>query len=212
MTEIDPPISNSMKIELDVENNAYSNFIESIRNPETKRGYTRNLKRFLELIPDEIFVKYLNNTPKSREIEDLSNAFISIAKKDIDIIKSIIKSYVKQIKQEVDSDQISPNTVSNRLKPIKALFVSNEIDMSWTLINKMFPRETKSEDRAYTREEIHKMIEHCTDITDKVIILNDHRIQKLFENFFLILKIYFHLSSIQIWKIMKKEKQITTQF
>ena len=35
----------------------------------------------------------------------------------------------------------------------------------------MLPRRTKSEDRAYTREEIHKMIECCTDITDKVIIL-----------------------------------------
>jgi len=172
VTEIDPSISNSVTIKFeDMENNAYSNFIDSIRNSETKRGYTRNLKRFLELISDEMFVKYLGYAPKSREIDDLSNAFISIAKKDINTTKLIIKSYVKQIKQEVDSNQISPNTVSNRLKPIKALFVSNEIDMSWILINKMFPRETKSEDRAYTREEIHKMLEHCTDITDKVIIL-----------------------------------------
>ena len=81
-------------------------------------------------------------------------------KKDINATKSIIHSYVKQVKKEVDSKEISPNTVSNRLKPIKALFASNEIDMSWTLINKMLPRETKSEDRAYTREEIHKMMNH----------------------------------------------------
>ena len=71
----------------------------------------------------------------------------------------------------VDSNKISPNTVSNRLKPIKALLSANEVDVSWKLINKMLPRRTKSEDRAYTREEIHKMIECCTDVTDKVIVL-----------------------------------------
>jgi len=35
----------------------------------------------------------------------------------------------------------------------------------------MYPRETKSEDRAYTREEIQAMLVHCTDITDRLIIL-----------------------------------------
>lgn len=49
---------------------------------------------------------------------------------------------------------LSPNTVPNRIKPIKALLVSNEVDVSWGMINKMYPREVKSEDRAYTREEI----------------------------------------------------------
>ena len=32
------------------------------------------------------------------------------------------------------------------------------------------PKESKSEDRAYIRAEIQKMIIHCEDITDKVII------------------------------------------
>ena len=101
----------------------------------------------------------------------MSQLFIDLARKDMTTTKSILKFYVKEIKQEVNSNQISPNTVSNRLKPIKALLSANEVDVSWKLINKMLPRRTKSEDRAYTREEIHKMIECCTDITDKVIIL-----------------------------------------
>ena len=33
------------------------------------------------------------------------------------------------------------------------------------------PKETKSEDSAYTRAEIQKMLIHCEDITDKVIII-----------------------------------------
>ena len=173
VTEIDPSTTRKyMKIELDItENDAYTNFVESIRSDETRRGYTRNLTRFLNMIPDYIFEQYLGEKPQSRDVKEMSQLFIDLARKDITVTKSILKSYVREVKQEVNSNQISPNTVSNRLKPIKALLSANEVDVSWKLINKMLPRRTKSEDRAYTREEIHKMIECCTDITDKVIIL-----------------------------------------
>jgi len=35
----------------------------------------------------------------------------------------------------------------------------------------MFPREVRSDDRAYTRTEIQNMLEHCTDVIDRLIIL-----------------------------------------
>ena len=101
----------------------------------------------------------------------MSQLFIDLARKDMTTTKSIFKVICKRGKARGKLHQISPNTVSNRLKPIKALLSANEVDVSWKLINKMLLRRTKSEDRAYTREEIHKMIECCTDITDKVIIL-----------------------------------------
>ncbi len=161
-----------MKIELeDFSNNPYLNFLETIQSSETKRMYTRNLKVFLELIPNKIFEEYLDESPKSREIQDLTVSFTNLAKKDVKITKSIIKSYIKEIKKQVDAGDISPNTLKNKIKPIKALLTANEIDISWKLINKMFPREVKSQDRAYTREEIQNMLEHCTGITDKLIIL-----------------------------------------
>ena len=161
-----------MKIELTTMNeNTYVNFIESIRSPQTRRNYTRDLKVFLNLIPNNIYEDYDIKSPKSHELEDLCTSFVNLAKKDTSIIKTIIKSYVSEIKKKVDSKELSPNSVSNRIKPIKALLTANEIDISWKLVNKMFPRETKSEDRAYTKEEIQNMLEHCTDITDKLIIL-----------------------------------------
>ena len=161
-----------MNIELDVmENDAYANFLGSIRGSETRRGYTRNLRKFLNLIPDRIFVKCSGKAPESRDVEGLADAFVRLARKDIGAAKSIIKSYVRETNREVEQGLLSSNTVPNRIKPIKALLVSNEIDVSWKLINKMFPRETKSEDRAYTREEIQQMLVHCTDITDRLIIL-----------------------------------------
>ena len=65
------------------------------------------------------------------------------------------------LKKQLDEKTLNPNTARNRLKPIKTLLRANEIDFSWYLIDKMMPRETNSEERAYTREEIQKMIIHC---------------------------------------------------
>ena len=171
VTEIVPSRNTDMIALEDVEENIYDNFLESMRSSETRRMYVRNLRKFLNLIPNNIFEDYLGESPKSREIEELAASFTNIAKKDINATKQIIKSYVKEINKEVEAGKISPNTVKNRIKPIKALLSANEIDVSWTMINKMFPREIRSEDRAYTKEEIQNMLEHCTDIIDKLIIL-----------------------------------------
>jgi len=172
VTKIVPPPNRIMKIRLDdISEDVYTNFVESMRSSETRRMYVRNLRKFLELIPNGIFEEHLGESPKSRKIEDLATSFASLAKKDIKITKSIIKSYIKEIKKEVEAGNLSPNTVTNRIKPIKALLTANEIDVSWKLINKMFPREAKSEDRAYTRQEVQTMLEHSTDLIDKLIIL-----------------------------------------
>jgi len=171
VTEI-VPAHNTSVIELEsISENVYDNFLESMRSSETRRMYVRNLKQFLNLIPNNIFEEYLGESPKSRETEELAASFTNIAKKDINATKQIIKSYVKEINKEVEEGKISPNTVKNRIKPIKALLSANEIDVSWTMINKMFPREVRSDDRAYTKEEIQNMLEHCTDVIDKLIIL-----------------------------------------
>ncbi len=161
-----------MEIELkNIREDVYSNFLDYMKSPETRRMYERNLRKFLNLIPNKIFKECLGESPKSRKIEDLSTSFTSLAKKDIAATKRIIKSYIKEVNKEVEDGTISPNTVKNRIKPIKALLASNEIDVSWSMINKMLPREVRSDDRAYTKEEIQNMLEHCTDIVDKLIIL-----------------------------------------
>jgi len=155
----------------DIGENVYDNFLESMRSSETKRTYVRNLKIFLNLIPNNIFEDYLGESPKSREIKDLAESFTNIARKDTAATKQIIKSYIKEIKKEVEKGNLSPNSTKSRINPIKALLTANEVDISWKLINKMFPREIRSDDRAYTKEEIQKMLEHCTDVIDKLIIL-----------------------------------------
>ncbi len=54
-----------MNIEMaDMQNSAYSNFIESVKSTETQRAYGRNLAEFLRAIPGEVFQKRLRRAPK----------------------------------------------------------------------------------------------------------------------------------------------------
>ncbi len=110
-----------------------------------------------KLLPEKKFIKLVND-------------FAKFIKEDPNAGKNKIRSYVMLLKQQIDDKKLNPNTARNRLKPIKTLLRANEIDFSWYLIDRMMPKETKSTDRTYTREEIQKMIIHCEDITDKVIV------------------------------------------
>ncbi len=65
----------------DMEGSAYSNFVESIKSNETRRGYQRDLQQFLEKIPDGFFMQYLSEKPRSRNPEDLAESFVNLAKK-----------------------------------------------------------------------------------------------------------------------------------
>lgn len=62
--------------------------------------------------------------------------------------------------------------IPNHIKPIKVLLNANHVPIHWKSLHKLLPRrEAKSKDRAYTKEEIQKMLQVTNDITDKVIIL-----------------------------------------
>ncbi len=87
-----------IKVE-DMKGSAHSNFVESIKSNETRRGYSRDLKQFLEKIPDDFFMQYLDEKPRSRDLEDLSESFVGLAKQDMMPIKAAIKTYVKHLKE-----------------------------------------------------------------------------------------------------------------
>ena len=148
----------------------YENYITAIRDKATRKKYAGQMEMFLnpkydwaksqqkrKLLPEKKFVKLVND-------------FAEFIVQDPNAGKNKIRRYVMLLKQQIDDKKLKPNTARNRLKPIKTLLRANEIDFSWYLIDRMMPKETKSTDRAYTREEIQKMIIHCEDITDKVII------------------------------------------
>jgi len=154
----------------DIETEAYQNFVDSIRNKKTLRKYNSYLKYFLELIPNEMYKKYLEHDIKSREISELAGCFVEIAQKNIKFCKSIIKSYVRDLKQQIEEKKISAGTAKNRLKPIKSLLKSNEVEISWYMVDNSLPKVGKSKDRAYTREELQNMMVQAVDLADKIII------------------------------------------
>jgi len=148
----------------------FENYITAIRDVSTKKKYAGQLEMFLN--PDYDW----NNIQQKRKLlpeikfEFLVNDFANLIRQDPNAGKNKIKRYVMTLKRQIEEKKLNPNTARNRLKPIKTLLRANEIDFSWYLIDRMMPKETKSGDRAYTRDEIQKMIIHCEDITDKVII------------------------------------------
>ncbi len=164
-----------MEITLDKINtrtDPYQLFLDSIRHPSTKRRYKNLLYTFLKLIPNQLYIDSLGKTPKDREPKTLTTFFVDLARKDTELASNVIAAYIKEDKKRVEEGKISSQTLPNHIKPIKALLDANRIQIHWKSLNKLMPRrESKSKDRAYTREEIQKMLEVTNDITDKVIIL-----------------------------------------
>jgi len=58
----------------------------------------------------------------------------------------------------------------NLVKSIKAILAANDVDFSWNLIDKSLPRPGKSQDKAYTREQLQKMMAKATELVDKIMI------------------------------------------
>ena len=161
-------------MEIDIaslEGEAYSDMMASLGSAETRRSYGGNLAAFMAAIPDGVFEKYAGAPPKSRGIEDMCEAFVGLARSNPDAAKAAVRSYVKGFKELVEKGQMNPNTVPNKIKPVKALLAASEIGISWKAIDKMMPPPVRSRDRAYTREELKAILAGSPSLTDKVIVL-----------------------------------------
>ena len=150
---------------------AYENYVSAIRDPETKRRYQGQLEMFINPNYQWTVLQQKRKLLSDKELSVLVNEFVQLIQTDLNAGRNKIKRYMMKIKKEVEDKKLNANTSQNRLKPIKMMLRANDIDFSWYLIDKMMPKETKSEDRAYTRKEIQDMMPHCIDIVDKVIII-----------------------------------------
>jgi len=157
---------------INARSNAYQLFLDSIRNESTKKRYENLLYTFLKLVPNKIYTDSLEKTPKNRDTKTLAKFFVELAKKNLDLASDVIAAYIKEDKKRVEAGELSSQTIPNHIKPIKVLLDANRVAIHWKSLNKLLPRrESKSKDRAYTREEIQKMLKVSNNITDRVIIL-----------------------------------------
>lgn len=150
----------------------YQLFEDYLKNSDTRRKYRNFLFRFLRSIPQEI-LRHLSNLDKGSQISDkkLVEIFVDLARNDPIVAKNVIAAYIKEKNKLAEEGKINPNYVPNLIKPIHTLLDANGIPFHWKSLYKLFPRGKKTSDRAYTKEEIQKMLDVSTNITDKVIIL-----------------------------------------
>ena len=114
------------------DNEAYFNFINSIKSESTKKVYEGNIR---------LFMKFCDVS----DLEELLN---------IDAQKSIIK-YVISLKEL----KLAGNTIKSRLNPVFHFFEMNDVSLNKKKIN-TFKGEfiKKSRDKAYTHEQIKKIL------------------------------------------------------
>ncbi|AJW71742.1 site-specific integrase [Nitrosopumilus adriaticus] len=158
--------------EVNSRSDPYQLFLDSIRSPSTLRRYKNLLQTFLKLVPNKFYTESLGKTPQDREPATLAKFFVELARKDMKLASNIIATFIKADRKRVESGEISSQTIPNHIKPIKVLLDANSVPIHWKSLNKLLPRrEAKSKDRAYTKEEIQKMFEVSSNITDRVLIL-----------------------------------------
>lgn len=149
----------------------YQLFVDSIRSPQTARKYKKDLAKFLMVIPTELYQNTLGKLPQDHNPSNLASFFVELSRKTPDLANNIIASFIKQEKKLVDEKKLHPNSLPNHIKPIKVLLDANRIPIHWKSLYRLYPRkQTSSNDRAYTREELQKMIEVAPHITDNLII------------------------------------------
>lgn len=127
------------------EDEVYSNFINSIKSEVTKEIYEYNLK---------VFMKFCN-------VENFYELF-TIPNPQTQIIKHLMSLREKGL---------SSNSISTRLNAIYHFYAMNDVTLNKKKIN-MFKGEysRKVVDRAYTHEEIKKILD-ISDLRCKVIVL-----------------------------------------
>jgi uncharacterized protein YaaR (DUF327 family) len=90
-------------------NDPYQLFLDSIKSPETARKYKKLLERFLRSIPDQVY----ENANKKSDVKSITKYFVSLGKKNPELVTDIIATYIKEEKKLVEKGQLSSGTLEN---------------------------------------------------------------------------------------------------
>lgn len=121
-------------------------FEESIKSKYTKQNY----------------ISHLNQFKKFSGISDVDH-WLNIPSNEL---QTVLEDYVIYLKQTT-----SPNSIPSKLRGIRHFFVMNRTKLDWDIIYKMFPPKQKTSTlRAYTTEEVQKMLLYTKNSRDKALI------------------------------------------
>ena len=139
-------------LSVETEGEAYSNFADSIANKATLATYGYCLVKY---------AAYRKQSYNSLITEDRANTKLAEAN---------IKDFLMSLKQR----NLSQSYVSSYLKTLKHFYSMNDLLFNWRKISKfatVTEEEAKTKDRAYTHEEIGRMLERATLRMKAMILL-----------------------------------------
>lgn len=121
-------------------------FDESIRSRYTKNNYNSHLNQFIRFLgitsPDKLLLIPQND------------------------LQQLLEDYLLELKQS-----INPNSVPSKFQGIRHFCIMNQINVNWTIIQKMFPQKQKMPQlRSYTSDEIACMLNCIKNLRDKALI------------------------------------------
>jgi integrase len=127
---------------------AYRNFIDSINSEASRYEYAKNIRYFLDFTG--------------------AGDYDSLLEIDQQQIETKIRDYIVYLRQ---TKRLAPATVSNYVSPIVHFFEMNNCILNWKRLKKFKAKHRPVvEDKAYTREQIKKLVE-VAPLRDKAIIL-----------------------------------------
>ena len=75
----------------------------------------------------------------------------------------MIEDYVMELKRK-----LNPNSIPSYVNPLKLFLESNDIDLNWRKIKRLFPAPVKHPgDAAYSTEDIKKMLDCTPNLRNK---------------------------------------------
>lgn len=127
-----------------------SPFLFVLKNPETKRQNSRNLKLFF----DFGFESFLS-------LDQQASFFVKKAK-DINWTTNYFMQFLSyQVENRVNKNSVTPATLRNYFKAAKLFCIMNDITLNWIKITKGLPRvKYYSNDRAPTIKEIRTLLDY----------------------------------------------------
>ena len=126
-------------------------FQNSLKSDVSVANYTRHLDLFMNFVSSEMNV----------ELDYDSLSAIPIPR-----IQILVEDYIMMLKKK-----LSPNSIPSYYYPIQSFFESNDVDLRWKKIRKLFPQKVKvSGDKPYSNNDIKKMLEVTPQLRNKVII------------------------------------------
>jgi integrase len=131
-------------------------WLEGYNSQSTKKAYKIHLS---------VFCRYHNTDPDS------------LVKLKPEQIKIMVLNYVIHLKKvakpssgKARTGELSVNSVKAYLAGIQSFFESNDIVLNWKRIAKYYPEQVTNNLRAYTKEEISKLLS-LADLRDRCLIL-----------------------------------------